>query len=79
MSQTWYNPATRNMEQVVPPANDARAMGLLSGRANADKVYKYWREVYGQDVQSAFQFTWEHFREEDAGRQSPISAEVADL
>jgi hypothetical protein len=78
--QNWYNPTTGKMEQVVTPANDAAAVGLFSGRKGADKVYNYLRgPEYRMSGQQAFQFTWEHFREVDAGRISPISAEVEDL
>lgn len=79
MMQNWYNPVTRTWDQVVPPADDAAALGLFSGRGEAVKVYEYLRATYPWSVQVAFRSTWEHFREEDAGRQSPTSAEVADL
>ncbi len=80
MMQEWYNPMTQEWEQVVPPANDAMAVGLFSGREEAVKVYDYLRgPTYRRSVQDAFRLTWEHFREEDAGRQSPLSAEVRNL
>jgi hypothetical protein len=80
MMQNWYNPETRTWDQVVPPASDAAAVGLFSGREKAVKVYKHLRgPAYGWNVQLACRSTWEHFRDEDAGRQSPISTEVADL
>ena len=79
MMQDWYNPVTRTWDQVVPPANDAAAEGLFSGRKGAVKVYNYLRAEYRMSVRLAFQSTWEHFREEDAGRMSPISTEVEDL
>ena len=82
MMQDWYNPETRTWGQVVPPANDAAAVNLFSGREKAVRVYNYLRSPaygYGWDVQLAFRSTWQHFRDEDAGRQSPISTEVADL
>jgi hypothetical protein len=80
MEQTWYNPTTRRVEQVVPPANNAAAVGLFSGREGAVAVYDYLRgPAYRMSVQDAFRSTWEHFRAEDAGQFSPISLEVKDL
>jgi hypothetical protein len=80
MMQEWYPLLRHGVEQVVPPANNAMAVGLFSGRGEAVKVYDYLRgPAYRRSVQDAFRLTWEHFREEDAGRQSPISAEVRNL
>ena len=80
MMQDWYNPVTRTWDQLVPPADDATALYLFSGREKAVKVYKYLRAAYPSwSVQLAFKSTWEHFRLEDNDLQSPIRTEVADL
>jgi len=56
------------------------AVGLFTGREEAAKDHDYLRgPTYRKSVQDAFRLTWEHFLEEVAGRQSPISAEVRDL
>ncbi len=76
----WYNPATKEWHDGPQPANDATARHILSGRMKALRVYEYLRgPAYRMDPQLAFRSTWEHFREEDAGRLSPISLEVEDF
>ena len=53
---------------------------MFTGREEAAKDHDYLRgPTYRKSVQDAFRLTWEHFLEEVAGRQSPISAEVRDL
>jgi hypothetical protein len=70
----WYNPATKEEEEVPVPISDAQAIEMLSGHPNSDKFieeYRRWRATRPDIVEALIltgeTFYWEHRRGQPRG------------
>jgi len=69
----WYNPVTRNEEDVLAPMSDAQAIEMLSGHLRSDRFieeYRRLREMHS-DIVVALTLTGEMFYWEHRGSQPP--------
>jgi hypothetical protein len=58
----WYNPTTRDDEDIPTPPNDARAIEILSGHPDSDEfIEEYRRRRKTHGIEEALIFTGEAF------------------
>ena len=67
----WYNPTTRDEEDVPVPESDAQAIEMLSGHPDSDSFIEEYRQIRATHPQFAealaltgATFYWEHRREQ---------------
>ena len=41
----WYNPVTKEEEDVAAPVNDEQAIGMLSGHPDSDRFIEEYRRL----------------------------------
>ena len=69
----WYNPTTRNEEDVPAPMSDAQAIEMLSGHLKSNRFieeYRRLREMHS-DIVVALTLTGETFYWEHRSSQPP--------
>jgi hypothetical protein len=66
----WYNPKTKNIEDVTVPMSEAQAIEMLSGDSGSDRFIEEYRQVRAThpDIVEALiltgeAFYWEHQEE----------------
>jgi len=69
----WYNPVTKEEEDVPVPMNDEQAIDMLSGHADSDRIIEEYRRrrAMQTDVVKALIFTGEMFYREHRRGQPP--------
>ena len=70
----WYNPVTKEEEDVPAPMNDEQAIGMLSGHPDSDRFIEEYRQLSAThpDTIDALTLTgetfyWEHRRGQPSG------------
>jgi hypothetical protein len=70
----WYNPVTKEEEDVPAPMNDEQAIGMLSGHSDSDRFIEEYRRrsATHPDTIDALTLTgetfyWEHRRGQPPG------------
>jgi hypothetical protein len=69
----WYNPVTKEEEDVPAPMNDEQAIGMLSGHPDSDRFIEEYRRLSAthQNAIDALILTGEMFYREHRRGQSP--------
>ncbi len=69
----WYNPVTKEEEDVPVPLNDEQAIEMLSGHSDSDRFIEEYRRrrALQTDVVKALIFTGEMFYREQRRGQPP--------
>ncbi len=69
----WYNPVTKEEEDVPAPMNDEQAIGMLSGHPDSDRFIEEYRRLSARhpDTVEALTLTGETFYLEHRRGQPP--------
>jgi hypothetical protein len=69
----WYNPVTKEEEDVPAPMNDEQAIGMLSGHPDSDRFIEEYRRLSAThpDTVEALTLTGETFYLEHRRGQPP--------
>ncbi len=69
----WYNPTTREEEEVPAPMSDAQAIEMLSGHSDSDAFIEEYRRISStyKDTVEALTLTGEMFYREHRRGQPP--------
>ena len=77
----WYNPVTKEEEDVPAPMNDEQAIGMLSGHPDSDRFIEEYRRLSAThtDTVEALTLTGDVLSGTPKGAASRVAAKLARL